>query len=119
MFFFFLYRDCKMSTKWVGVASEACKTAVYVAVICPCNTLAGGSVLLISNPSLSEEEEEERVKIRREKVSSPRHTAMPWHSSCPVLKLSLLVSGAMRQAILAPWCESIPNHITFAGSTST
>ncbi|KAG7221552.1 hypothetical protein INR49_017083 [Caranx melampygus] len=50
-------------------------------------------------------EEEERVKIRREKVSSPRHRAMPWHSSCPVLKLSLLVSGAMRQAILAPWAQ--------------
>lgn len=69
---------------------------------------------------LGEEEDPEEGKDQKaeERYPPPGHRNM-LYSSHPVLKLSLPVSRAMGQAILAPRWESIPNHITFAGTTST
>lgn len=74
-----------------------------------------GSGVAVSLPSLGGGGSESR-----EKISSPRHTPVTPRSSRPVWKLSLLALGGHEAGNFSvARCESIPNHIAFAGSTST
>lgn len=62
---------------------------------------------------------EEKLKIReqREGFLSAAATLTTLLLSCT--EAVTVGVRATRQAILVVWCESIPNHITFAGSIST